>query len=451
MLLYRLLRFVVRVALRAFFGSITVKGLDLVPRKGGLIVAANHPSSFLDPVVVAAWLRRPLFFLANGGVFASPFTKWLFGKLFMIPIYRKQDSTEAAHKNQDTFAACYEMLARGAAIVIFPEGTSEEDRRLRQMKTGAARIALGAQAQHHFGLNLHIVCAGINYTNPRKFQSKLLVHYGEPLDTRTAQAAYQADEVKAVQALTDQMAARLQSLIVSTANPEVDSLTRDIERMYSRQLREALQLQAPETEQVFLAAQHIADALQYYAQQHPQQVQQLKQQMDEYKALLAAHHLSDETVAAHSRQAQLQQGTWRNAALAVAGLPLYLYSELHNRVPYRLPGYLALHYVRDRSFRAPINLVLGMVTFGLLYPLYWAVFYHFVHNAWLTLLYAATLPASGYFAFRYYHFVKKLREKQAFAALCAQQPQLFAHLQHLRGQLIGSLEQARHEWQARRQ
>lgn len=446
-MLYHFLRFVILVMLRAFFGGIQIKGLEQVPRKGGLILAANHPSTFLDPLVVVAWLRRPVYFLANGGIFTSPAVKWLLRQLYMIPIYRKQDSKDASGKNQDSFAACHELLREGGCLVIFPEGSSENERRLRPVKTGTARIALGAQAGHPS--DIHLVCVGINYTNPRKFLSKLWVQYDAPIEARAYSEAFQADPTQAVQQLTNAITQRLTAMIVNTANEEADRLVHDIEEIYSNQLKAELQLQAPETEQVFMIARQIAAAVHHFEATQPQRVGEMRSRLDRYMAQLAEHQISDKLVAKYPSLEQLQAGKWGDVLALVAGFPLYVYSEVHNFLPYRIPGWIAQRYVSDIVFRAPINMVAGLLTFSVFYPIYWYTFHHFFPNAgWWLGLYAVSLPLSGYYAFRYFHFWRRQREKWRFAAQVATNPPLFADLQTARAAILAGLDQAKAEYLA---
>ena len=106
--------------------------------------------------------------------------KWLMAQTNSIPIYRRQDADgtdpaaqvspeELARPNEATFGRCYDYLGQGGTIMIFPEGTSVSERRLRPLKTGAARIALGAEARHDFKLGLHMLPVGINYFDPAAF------------------------------------------------------------------------------------------------------------------------------------------------------------------------------------------------------------------------------------------------------------------------------------------
>jgi 1-acyl-sn-glycerol-3-phosphate acyltransferase len=116
------------------------RGLQNVPREGGLIVVANH-YSFFDPISVAHFLvksgRTPRF-LAKSGVFKQPTLGRLFRAAGQIPVYR--GTRQAAQALRDAIKA----VERGETIVVYPEGTMTKDPDLWPMvgKSGAARIAL---------------------------------------------------------------------------------------------------------------------------------------------------------------------------------------------------------------------------------------------------------------------------------------------------------------------
>src|SRR5207253_6590942 len=96
-----------------------------------------------------------------------------------LPVYRKQDMADTA-RNRETFEQARELLARGGTLAICPEGTSHSEPSLKPLKTGAARIALGA-ASSGAALDLQIVPAGLYYTAKTTFRSSALLYFGEPI------------------------------------------------------------------------------------------------------------------------------------------------------------------------------------------------------------------------------------------------------------------------------
>ncbi len=164
---------IIRIVLRIFFRRIELVGLERVPREGGVIFAVNHPNGLIDPLFLLCLAPRPVSFLAKAPLFHYPVIGFITRALDSIPVYRKQDNVKGT--NAETFGAARALLARGGSIAIFPEGTTHSDARLRELKTGAARIALGC------GCEETIVPAGIYYTSKKRFRSSALVYFGAPI------------------------------------------------------------------------------------------------------------------------------------------------------------------------------------------------------------------------------------------------------------------------------
>ncbi len=141
-MLYQVLHRVVPPVAKALWRP-EVVGLDNVPRSGAVILASNH-LSFIDSVVIPVVVPRKVVFLAKSDYFTGEgltgaFTKAWFEGLGMLPVDR--DDTKAAMASLGT---ALEVLGRGEAFGIYPEGTRSRDGRLYRGRTGAAHLALTA-------------------------------------------------------------------------------------------------------------------------------------------------------------------------------------------------------------------------------------------------------------------------------------------------------------------
>ncbi len=123
----------------------TVEGLDNVPASGPVIVASNHVS-FADSLVIPIVAPRKVVFLAKQDYFTGTGVKgalqrgWFSGH-GMIPVDR--DDSKAALASLDI---ALEVLGRGEAFGIYPEGTRSRDLRLYRGRTGVAHLALTSGA-----------------------------------------------------------------------------------------------------------------------------------------------------------------------------------------------------------------------------------------------------------------------------------------------------------------
>ena len=162
-----------RFAIRIFYRRIELVGLERVPETEPVIFAVNHPNGLVDPLFLLCFAPRPVSFLAKAPLFGYPVIKFFVKAFDTIPVYRKQDHTTGT--NAETFGLARATLKRGGTIAIFPEGTTHSDPQLRELKTGAARIALGS------GLDVALVPTGIYYKAKHVFRSSVLVLFGEPI------------------------------------------------------------------------------------------------------------------------------------------------------------------------------------------------------------------------------------------------------------------------------
>jgi 1-acyl-sn-glycerol-3-phosphate acyltransferase len=109
-----------------------VAGLEHVPREGGGLLLSNH-QSFLDPLVIAVRLARPVSYIARTTLFGVPVVGWFLRRMFVIPINREFGST----------AVVREALTRmheGCLVGIFPEGTRSMGGRVGEFKPGFAAL-----------------------------------------------------------------------------------------------------------------------------------------------------------------------------------------------------------------------------------------------------------------------------------------------------------------------
>ena len=160
-----------------FHRSVDVRWQNRLPRDRPVLIVANHGNGFVDPVVVAGVLGRLPRFLGKAAlwnvVVARPFL-WLAG---VLPVYRSGDGDRSS-KNASVFDACHHELAQGATVAIFPEGTTGDRPNLDRVKSGAARIALGALPT---APDVVIVPIGMAFESRVETRSRAVVMFGEPI------------------------------------------------------------------------------------------------------------------------------------------------------------------------------------------------------------------------------------------------------------------------------
>ncbi len=447
MLLYLCLKAIARIALRIFFRRFNVRNPQQFLRQGPLILVANHPNTFMDPLVPASLLAQRAAFVANGSIF-NRFSRPIFDYLHVIPVYRKQDKVAAtlspSELNKFTFQRCYDYLTNGGTLLIFPEGTSELERRLREIKTGAARIALGAEAEHDFGLGVKIVPVGINYTDPTRFRSDVFVNVGTPIEVADFKDLYHPGTFEAVEALTELIQKRLSELVIVTEDEAEDTVVRHVEQLYKNQLLEDFrETDTTQTAAHFDLIQQIVQAVRYFEKQRPTFFKPLQIKMANYLDNLKTLGLSDE-VLGQSRRFSAQ--ILRHIFVLIVGLPFFFYGFLNNYLPYILPSCFANKISSDRGYRAPIMMTLGIFIFPIFYGFQLYAVQYFGQNYALTALYALSLPIGGFFVLWYWPFTKRFKNAWQARRLFHKKPSLLGSLLAERQAIFGQLDTAKKEY-----
>jgi glycerol-3-phosphate O-acyltransferase/dihydroxyacetone phosphate acyltransferase len=442
---YRGVRLVARFWLWFLFKSVDVRHPERVPASGPILLCVNHPNNFIDSLLVGGAVRRKVHYLATAAMFRNRLMARFLLACGAIPVYRKQDDPDKMDRNLDTFSACFAAFARGRLVAIYPEGTTHAEVRVQRIKTGAARIALGYEADHPG--ELQMIPVGLSFEARKSFRSRVLVSFGEPMLPAAYLKAYREDPVKAVDALTRDLQWAMEAQVVNVERIDDQRLVRAVEELYrdelTQQVMDSRGLRRRDVDPVRLS-RSIADALQHFKASDPVRVESLWQRIQAYRALLAQYHVRDEVVRARRQRLPARTKlvySWD----AIVGLPFFGYGAVVNALPYYVPRGLAHPMARKETDYATIRLLASIVAF----PLFWSLETWLVARAagaaW-AVAFALSLPLSGLIAYRYLIGAGWLRTRIRFARLAATQSQAARRLVAEREAIVAELERAKQDY-----
>lgn len=134
--MYAALRGLMRVIVHVYLvGLYRTVNRAAVPRRGGLLVCANHAST-IDPPLLPAFLpRSDSWSMAKAEWFEKPsFTSWLFTRYHAFPIVRHSPDRRGLRRAMG-------VLEEGGALIVYPEGHRVETGGLIPAEPGAGFLA----------------------------------------------------------------------------------------------------------------------------------------------------------------------------------------------------------------------------------------------------------------------------------------------------------------------
>ncbi len=290
----------ISIALRLFFRRIEVAGVEKVPTDGAIIFILNHPNGLVDPGIVFVSLSRRVSFLAKSTLFDVPIGGYLLRLIEALPVFRRIDAGADQAKNQFTFQNCEELLARGRCIAIFPEGISHNETKLQPIKTGAARIALGALAvgkdnNELVEKGLKIMAVGLYYTSKTAFRSEALIRYGEIFDVEPVELDENSEPPRdTVVELTKKIEDALQNVTLNLENTDELETVLKAEALFSS-VYENLLFKETLT-QTFFRLQNLAEKYKLLGQSNPEKMEKLREKVEKYEGNLESSGLTVESL-----------------------------------------------------------------------------------------------------------------------------------------------------------
>lgn len=395
------MRGLAKVLVRIFFRRIEVDGLEEVPADGPTVLIANHINGLVDALLLMATLPRFPRFLGKSTLFRIP-ALWPFLKLAgVVPVYRASDG-ESTERNESSFRTCRLLLAHGAEVALFPEGISHDRSMLQPLKTGAARIALGATVDDDVP-DVVMVPVGLSYDAKARFRSRALVHAGPGRRAVRWADAYRSDPHQAVRDMTAELAGRLTAVSPAYRSWVQAGQLRQIAAIVDRPA------DGPGGADVELArveatARGLADA--DGSGRRRTEFEALRSAFAEYERDLALLGLSDQQVSDGSHPGRRRLALAWSATRVLAALPAALVGAAVHVVPYQImkkvgtvPG--------NESIRATVKLLGCFVLFTVVYVVLGVA----VGETWgpgAGLIAAAGAPACGYVTVRLVERVKRI-------------------------------------------
>lgn len=417
--------------------------------EGPVLVAANHPNSLVDPLLIFRCSERITRPLGRAPLFDRRFLGPVMRALGCIPVYRRQDDPTAMHRNEEMFRAAVDELQGRGAIQVFPEGKSHSGAGLAEFRTGAARIALLAEESADWRLGLSIVPVGITYSRKELARTAVAVRFGGAFGCVDLKETYRDDPLAAARRLTERIEKGIRRQTLNFDRHRDRTLVEVAEQLYVREsqwvpwrVRERLGTRFPRL-------QRFAKGLEWIRQAHPGEHRALIEKVERYAELNAELRAGEGDVPPRYRFLPVAKYVLAQGTLLVLGLPIAVAGSLLWAPAIRLAGFVVRRVRPQSEVTATIKLVTllaGVFTAWIL----WVVLGYLAGGTRVALGAAVLAPVCGFVTMLWVELLREVRQDTSLFLRLQGRPDLRRRFAELRSELTETFRRLEQRWQAER-
>lgn len=375
-----------RLVVNTFYSRFEVSGEEVIPDDAGVILCVNHVNALIDGVVLQASTTKDIRPLARSGLFKNPLLRPILNTIGAVPIYRRNAETSDTSKNEDSFSQVYKLLAEKETIVIFPEGQSHANSYVQEIKTGAARMALGAIKAN--GIAPVVIPVGMTFTRKKRARTEVLVRYGVPIDLSIEEGM---DEQDAVRLITQLVQKGIESVTLNTKSWKDMALIHRLERFFA--LRGGKRRKTNLTQR-FTALQRLIEAQDLLQQHEPDKVRSLMSKMRMFERLCDACGISHYHLAVNYKPLLLILYTLRTLGIVLIAFPIALWGILNCFIPYNITKFLTRKLSKDVDQYDTARVLIGFTAFSLFWGIQSYLVYRYFNLNW-SIMYLTSLFISA--------------------------------------------------------
>jgi len=436
--LYWIIKPFANIFMRVFY-KFSYRGLEKVPYGRPVVFAPNHVNAFIDPVVIGMIVRQKVRFFARGDVFKKPWASFLLNQMSVSPMYRLQEGFGEIKKNNKTFEECRRLLAANKAILLFPEAVCIQERRLRPLKKGLARIMFQTEESFEFKKDVLVIPVGLNYSNAKQFRSKLFIDFGDPISVKEYEERYTQDKVRVINEFTKTFEQKLSEHLLIIKDPKNEKLVEGIEEIYLQQWMADKKLDGKSLEQQYEASKEIADMVNKLDEKNPEVTLLLKEKTTTYLDKLKSNKLRDHLLRPENID-KMNIGMFLFEYIIIYfGMPIYALCLLFNYPPFYLAKKFSDKKIKNVEFYASVYSNVAMIIWMFLYGTGLLITALLFHNWLLVGAYTVLFPLSGRFCLRFYPKMKKIFGRWRLLRMVRKERSTIEELVNLRSEIIHHL------------
>lgn len=372
-----------------YFRKVHLHNLSGVPSDKPVLLAANHPTAFVDPMLLCTFIEPPIYNMTRGDIFQKPFFRMLMESINMFPVYRMRDGYGSRDRNDEVFDYCIEKLHNKRVVTIYVEGEHHLGKRVRPPQKGIARIAFAAFERHQLN-DLQIVPAGCNYVQGDCPRDVAMVNIGPPIFVRDYWDGYQRDAASAVQRLCNDIENALKSICYHIENPKDDALAEQLLALHRSERPQPPLPVVAHSSRRFFGEKAVLDRLNSSSENEKNN---LREKAGRYFSALERAGLNDTALM------NPQHGNWWWLLFFAAGLLPFLIGRISSWPLIWLARFVTRKKAKKREFLSSVHIGVGFLAGLPYYLLLFLVLLFTGRPLWIAL--GLMLPLLGWFAMLY--------------------------------------------------
>jgi len=388
-MIYKFLKWYATLGIKFFYKNVFIQYNRDLPAKYPVIYASNHPSGFYESLIFATITKYAPIFLVRSDYVSIKGLMWLFKILKLWPVYRQTEGLKNVSKNNEVFNLLYKELANKTPVCIYPEGTTKFNFRIRPIKKGLSRLALGAKK---YGLdNVKIVPIAFNFVEPAEFRSNLFILSSRQMDLSNI-SQEQADSPAALRSLTVDVEKEMRKTVIDLNSKEQHEVFKKLQNIKVNDYASDKSLKPYETDSKL--PQEITNLSSKIKELDDNQFNDLRAKTNAYFDLLYSTKTSDKAVISDGN-------TFIDRVKMVLGYPLFLLGIILNAIPVLLALYTRRKKIRQYEYKTVLTVLIAQFSYIIYFFVLLAVcLWLFSYKGLLVVLF----PFLAWYSLKFYDF-----------------------------------------------
>ena len=332
-----------------FLKKIHMDGLERLPTDKPVLIAANHPTAFFDPVIMCILFDVPIYNMTRGDMFRKPSHRKMMESINMFPVFRARDGYNDRNRNNEVFEYCKTKLEEEKVVSVFVEGVHHLDKQVHPVQKGIARIAFQSFEEADLE-ELLILPVGINFRHGDVSRDTVMLNVGEAFRVADYIDSYRESSAVAIKDVCSRIEKELRTLCYHIAQDEDFELGEQLLELHRNEFRESILPSWVYNRSAFDGEKKVLDVMNALPDLEKSG---LKERVTNYFKALNNEGLSDRGLN------QPKLGAWWRLPLLMLLFPVFLVAAISSWPVRYVAKYITHTKIRKAEFKSGVMMGIG--------------------------------------------------------------------------------------------